>query len=289
MTIFSGIVLSQQIAHTMQQTLTRHQQGFVAGRPVGSSNGMAGTFSRPTQRAMPLGRTHRCRGTITQAKAPSDAVMKFAPALPGQSDDTLECPSIRDKLTPRYVWMCNTPQIRATATGLPRLSSTTTGAEALVRLHLHHDDHSHHHTVSEDDRVALQSLKFASPESAGATCVDPEGSTNGNGAASWLEASVESLCVPLPAWAMRAGARETIYFNPAETTVAVVTCGGLCPGLNDVVQGLVKKCLDYGVPESNILGIRCVSLQDDALVAYEYILTGMGTAAFTTKSSSPST
>lgn len=112
--------------------------------------------------------------------------------------------------------------------------------------------------MSEDDRVALQSLKFASPESAGATCVDPEASTNGNGTSSWLEASVESLCVPLPAWAMRAGARETIYFNPAEATVAIVTCGGLCPGLNDVVQGLVKKCLDYGVPESNILGIRCV-------------------------------
>ena len=35
-----------------------------------------------------------------------------------------------------------------------------------------------------------------------------------------------------------------------------MTCGGLCPGLNDVVQGLVKKCTDYGVPEGNIIGIR---------------------------------
>jgi 6-phosphofructokinase len=35
-----------------------------------------------------------------------------------------------------------------------------------------------------------------------------------------------------------------------------VTCGGLCPGLNDVVQGLVNKLVDYGVPDSNILGIR---------------------------------
>jgi 6-phosphofructokinase 1 len=24
------------------------------------------------------------------------------------------------------------------------------------------------------------------------------------------------------------------YFNPAETTVGIITCGGLCPGLNDV-------------------------------------------------------
>ncbi len=64
------------------------------------------------------------------------------------------------------------------------------------------------------------------------------------------------VCVPLPAWGIRAGARETIYFNPADTNVAIVTCGGLCPGLNDVVQGLVRKLEDYGVPEGNILGIR---------------------------------
>ena len=61
----------------------------------------------------------------------------------------------------------------------------------------------------------------------------------------------------LPPWAMRAGARETIYYNPAEVTAAIVTCGGLCPGLNDVVQGLVRKLEDYGVPEGSILGIRC--------------------------------
>ena len=68
------------------------------------------------------------------------------------------------------------------------------------------------------------------------------------------------VCVPLPPWAMRAGARETIYYNPAEVTAAIVTCGGLCPGLNDVVQGLVRKLEDYGVPEGNILGIRWVCL-----------------------------
>ena len=62
--------------------------------------------------------------------------------------------------------------------------------------------------------------------------------------------------MPLPPWAMRAGARETIYFNPAEVNVAIVTCGGLCPGLNDVIQGLVNKLTDYGVPEGHILGVR---------------------------------
>ena len=37
-----------------------------------------------------------------------------------------------------------------------------------------------------------------------------------------------------------------------------MTCGGLCPGLNDVVQGLVSKLTDYGVPDGNIIGIKCV-------------------------------
>ena len=35
-----------------------------------------------------------------------------------------------------------------------------------------------------------------------------------------------------------------------------VHSAGLCPGLNDVVQGLVRKLEDYGVPEGNVLGIR---------------------------------
>jgi 6-phosphofructokinase 1 len=35
-----------------------------------------------------------------------------------------------------------------------------------------------------------------------------------------------------------------------------VTCGGLCPGLNDVVQNIVLTLVSYGVPEDNILGIR---------------------------------
>jgi 6-phosphofructokinase 1 len=65
----------------------------------------------------------------------------------------------------------------------------------------------------------------------------------------------------MPAWAVRAGAREKIFFDPKQVTAAIVTCGGLCPGLNDVVQGIVKKLEDYGVPEGNILGIRYAFLR----------------------------
>lgn len=42
-------------------------------------------------------------------------------------------------------------------------------------------------------------------------------------------------------------------------SAAIVTCGGLCPGLNDVVQNIVTTLADYGVPEDQILGIRWVA------------------------------
>ena len=29
-----------------------------------------------------------------------------------------------------------------------------------------------------------------------------------------------------------------LHFNPQETTIGIVTCGGLCPGLNDVIRGI---------------------------------------------------
>ena len=51
-----------------------------------------------------------------------------------------------------------------------------------------------------------------------------------------------------------AGAREKIYFNPASTICAVVTCGGLCPGLNDVIRGLVMT-LNYSYGVRTIYGI----------------------------------
>ena len=44
------------------------------------------------------------------------------------------------------------------------------------------------------------------------------------------------------------GPREYIYFDPAGTRVGIVTCGGLCPGLNNVIRGLVLELADdYGV------------------------------------------
>ncbi|MBN2328087.1 MAG: ATP-dependent 6-phosphofructokinase [Candidatus Omnitrophica bacterium] len=52
-----------------------------------------------------------------------------------------------------------------------------------------------------------------------------------------------------------AGPRDQIYFRPDQTTAAIVTCGGLCPGLNDVIQGIVQSLFfHYGV--RRVLGIQ---------------------------------
>jgi 6-phosphofructokinase 1 len=45
-----------------------------------------------------------------------------------------------------------------------------------------------------------------------------------------------------------AGPRRSIFFDPAKLRVGVVTCGGLCPGINDVIRGLVMELVfHYGV------------------------------------------
>ncbi len=53
----------------------------------------------------------------------------------------------------------------------------------------------------------------------------------------------------------KAGPREYIYFEPSKVNAGICTCGGLCPGLNDVIRSVVR-CLwnRYGVRK--IRGIR---------------------------------
>ena len=53
----------------------------------------------------------------------------------------------------------------------------------------------------------------------------------------------------------KAGPRERLFFEPAKTKAAIVTCGGLCPGLNNVIRStFLELHHNYGVPE--VLGIR---------------------------------
>jgi 6-phosphofructokinase 1 len=52
----------------------------------------------------------------------------------------------------------------------------------------------------------------------------------------------------------KAGPRERIYFEPERVTAAIVTCGGLCPGLNNVIRSAYRELCNYGV--RNVWGIR---------------------------------
>lgn len=52
-----------------------------------------------------------------------------------------------------------------------------------------------------------------------------------------------------------AGPRQMIFFDPQNTRAAIVTCGGLCPGINNVVQSIfLELYYRYGV--RRILGVR---------------------------------
>jgi 6-phosphofructokinase 1 len=53
----------------------------------------------------------------------------------------------------------------------------------------------------------------------------------------------------------KAGPRQKLFFDPTTTRAAIVTCGGLCPGLNNVIRSVVVALqLNYGVRD--VLGIR---------------------------------
>lgn len=95
-------------------------------------------------------------------------------------------------------------------------------------------DEKWHGYINNNDRVLLKVIKFSSPTSAGAECIDPD--------CTWVEQ-----------WVHRAGPREKIYFKPEEVKAAIVTCGGLCPGLNDVIRQIVITLEIYGVKQ--IVGI----------------------------------
>jgi 6-phosphofructokinase 1 len=65
-----------------------------------------------------------------------------------------------------------------------------------------------------------------------------------------------------------AGPRERIHFDPSRLKCGIVTCGGLCPGLNDVIRAIVLSLHHhYGV--SGIYGFR---------YGYEGLASGYGHA-----------
>jgi len=70
-----------------------------------------------------------------------------------------------------------------------------------------------------------------------------------NGVAARAELCADRLSVE------KAGPRRMIFFQPESTTCAIVTCGGLCPGINDVIRSLVMHA-HYGYGVRRVLGLR---------------------------------
>src|SRR5258708_21188146 len=52
-----------------------------------------------------------------------------------------------------------------------------------------------------------------------------------------------------------AGPRAKLFFDPSQTRAGIVPCGGLCPGLNNVIRSLFLE-LHYGYGVTEVLGLR---------------------------------
>ncbi len=69
------------------------------------------------------------------------------------------------------------------------------------------------------------------------------------------EELVDEFSAPRPLSFELAGPRRNLYFDPSKTKCAIVTCGGLCPGINDVIRAIVMTAYQaYNLP--SVLGIR---------------------------------
>jgi 6-phosphofructokinase 1 len=114
--------------------------------------------------------------------------------------------------------------------------------------------------VPDGDVVALRVVHHGRPRTGqwanagGCRYTNPDGTCSVQEEDSTLSAHVR-LLPELPAsWAVRAGPRDTVYFDPPAITAAIVTVGGLCPGVNHIIQALVVALASYGVQD--IRGIR---------------------------------
>lgn len=52
-----------------------------------------------------------------------------------------------------------------------------------------------------------------------------------------------------------AGPRDRLFFDPQQTRAGIVTCGGLCPGMNNVIRSLYLE-LHHGYGVRDVLGFR---------------------------------
>lgn len=100
--------------------------------------------------------------------------------------------------------------------------------------------------VDENDRVSLFAVEYASPFSAG-NAGPPHSLRVDRGDRAYL---------PIEGHAVRAGPSKDVWYDAPLARAAIVTCGGLCPGINDVVRSVYRTLRAYGVPQGSVFGIQ---------------------------------
>lgn len=68
------------------------------------------------------------------------------------------------------------------------------------------------------------------------------------------EADIEGVS-NVPITFEKAGPREKTYFDTSKVKCAIVTCGGLCPGINDVIRAIVMEA-HHHYHVASVIGIR---------------------------------
>ncbi|KAL6281836.1 hypothetical protein ACE6H2_012765 [Prunus campanulata] len=140
-------------------------------------------------------------------------------------------------LTDDYATTTSDDDLSSSSSGGFQRSSSSSHTNPLEDNPFYHPSHSHGFYITPSD-VVLRHIVYdyqRQPSSASATSLDDDDAD----AAAYH----------------RAGPRRQIFFQASSTKAAIVTCGGLCPGLNTVVREIVLGLWDlYGVRQ--IFGIK---------------------------------
>jgi 6-phosphofructokinase 1 len=100
------------------------------------------------------------------------------------------------------------------------------------------------------DAFAVRRLgpcRYASPLGLSSTPGDFIPDYTADGARVLVEVEYTDGAPPRVAGFERAGARRQLFFDPAAARAGIVTCGGLCPGLNSVIMAICKSLFElYG-------------------------------------------
>eukprot|EP00760_Papus_ankaliazontas_P033079 PhM_4_TR6166/c0_g1_i2/m.104915/K00850/pfkA, PFK; 6-phosphofructokinase 1 len=111
----------------------------------------------------------------------------------------------------------------------------------------------------EVERLPIQSTRYPNPLAKSKTSWNKDGifvPDNSYMLANPMADFVDGKAVPKMSFLMRrAGPHMDLHHDPKKTVVGIVTCGGLCPGLNNVIRGLTLTALQaYRVEK--VVGFR---------------------------------